>query len=234
MIYGYCRISKPTQNIERQKRNINASYPDAKIYSEAYTGTKVEGRKEMDRLLKTVKDGDTIVFDSASRMSRNADEATELYTMLFEKGISLVFLKEPHINTDVYKKARDSRIEVNCEGMDDATGKLVSGMVKLLNEYTLDLAKAQIRLCFEQAEKEVKDLHQRTKEGMQTAKLNGKTIGRKPGYHPVTKKSIEEKKIILQYSKDFGGPLNDVAVMKLAGVSRRYYYKYKKELKEND
>lgn len=56
-------------------------------------------------LLKVVKAGDTIVFDEVSRMGRTADEGFELYKELYEKGVELVFLKEPHINTEVYKKA---------------------------------------------------------------------------------------------------------------------------------
>ena len=51
-IFGYCRISRPTQNIERQERNIIKSYPTARIYKEAYTGTKTTGRKELEKLLK--------------------------------------------------------------------------------------------------------------------------------------------------------------------------------------
>jgi DNA invertase Pin-like site-specific DNA recombinase len=232
MIYGYCRISTPTQSIERQKRNILRLYPKAQLFCEAVSGTKLDGRKELDRLLKLVKEGDTIVFDSASRMSRNAEEATKLYTELFEKGIILEFLKEPHINTEVYKQARDNRIEINCDGMDASANKLVSSIINALNEYTLDLAAAQIKLCFEQAEKEVTDLHERTREGIETARLQGKQIGRPAGFRPVTKKSVQAKQVILQYSRDFGGPLKDKEVMKLAGVSKRYYYIYKKELKD--
>ena len=71
-VYGYCRISRRSQSIDRQIRNIKAAYPEAIILQEAYTGTKVEGRKEFEKLLKAVKPGDHIVFDSVSRMSRNA------------------------------------------------------------------------------------------------------------------------------------------------------------------
>lgn len=39
-IYGYCRISRATQNIERQIRNIKNLYEDVVIYQEAFTGTK--------------------------------------------------------------------------------------------------------------------------------------------------------------------------------------------------
>ena len=40
MVYGYCRISRKQQRIERQIRNISAAYPDAPIIQETYTGAK--------------------------------------------------------------------------------------------------------------------------------------------------------------------------------------------------
>ena len=73
-VYGYCRISKPKQNIERQVRNILAVYPDAVIVREVFTGTKFQGRKELEKILRVVQPTDKIVFDSVSRMSRNAEE----------------------------------------------------------------------------------------------------------------------------------------------------------------
>ena len=79
MVYGYCRISTPKQNMERQERNIKSVYPDATIVKEVYTGTKVLGREKLDRLLKKVQFGDVIVFDSVSRMSRNAEDGFALY-----------------------------------------------------------------------------------------------------------------------------------------------------------
>ena len=84
------------------------------------------------------------------------------------------------------------------------------------------------KLAFEQSEKEVEDLHQRTKEGIVTAKLAGKQIGRKQGVEVVTKKSLEKKQIILKHSKEFNGSLNDAEVMALTGLSRNTFYKYKK------
>ena len=63
--YGYARISRRSQSIERQIRNIREHYPDAIIIQEAYTGTKMD-RPEWMKLLKTLSSGDTIVFDSVS------------------------------------------------------------------------------------------------------------------------------------------------------------------------
>ena len=74
MDYGYCRISTPKQSIDRQVRNILKEYPRAHIVKEVYTGTKFQGRKEFDKILRTVKAGDQIIFDSVSRMSRTAEE----------------------------------------------------------------------------------------------------------------------------------------------------------------
>ena len=200
MQYGYCRISRPKQSIERQIRNIKAAYPEAVIVQEVYTRMRIE-RKEWSKLYKKVKAGDTIIFDSVSRMSGDAVDGFTAYEDLYERGVSLVFLKEPHINTGTYKKALESNVPL--------TGNSVDLILTGINRYLLELAKEQIRLAFVQSEKEVADLHQRTKEGIETARLNGKQIGRQRGAAIVTKKSIEAKKTIRKHSKDFDGSLTD-------------------------
>lgn len=222
--YGYCRTSSGKQNIERQVRNIRAAFPDALIVKEVYTGTKFQGRKELEKILNKVQPGDKIIFDSVSRMSRNAEEGYELYERLFREGISLVFLKEPHINTETYKKAMSNQVAL--------TGDKVDLILEGVNRYLLELAREQIRLAFGQAEKEVTDLHQRTSEGIETARLNGKQIGQPKGATYETRKAKQAKEIILRHNKDFGGSLSDAETMKQAGISRKSFYKYKKQLRE--
>ena len=85
MRYGYCRISRPKQSIERQIRNIKAQYPDAVIVQEVFTRTRMD-RREWQKLMKRVKAGDTIIFDSVSRMSGNADDGFAAYEDLFNRG----------------------------------------------------------------------------------------------------------------------------------------------------
>ena len=223
-IYSYNRISTSKQSIDRQIRNAKALYPNAIIVEEVFTGTKIYNRPKWNDLIKKVKAGDTIVFDSVSRMSRNAEEGFATYKELFDKGIELVFIKEPHINTETYKKALTGGIEL--------TGTMVDSILEGINKYLLALAEQQIKLAFEQSENEVKDLQQRTKEGIETARLNGKQIGLEKGTKLTTKKSIEAKDQIIKYSKDFKGTLKDTDVIKLVGISRNSYYKYKKELVE--
>lgn len=220
-VYGYARISTQKQSIERQERNIKAEYPEATIIKEAYTGTKID-RPQWNKLFKTVKADDTIVFDSVSRMSRNADEGIDTYFELLERGVKLVFLKEHYIDTEIYKNSTADRIEL--------TGTDEDEIFKGINNYFRRLAKKQIRIAFEQAEKEVEDLHQRTREGIETARLNGKQIGQKEGAKLTTKKSIEMKSKIKRYSKDFDGDMTDKQFMEDFKIARNTYYKYKKEL----
>ena len=224
-VYGYCRISRKQQNIERQVRNIKTV-----IVQEAFTGTKVEGRKEFEKLLKAVKAGDSIIFDSVSRMSRNAEDGFQLYQSLLQHGVELIFLKEPHINTATYKEAAEKQISAIQTG-DDATDELLSSITASINRYMLRLAEKQIQLAFEQAQKEVDDLHQRTREGLATAKLAGKQIGGVPGKKLNVKKAEPAKQLILKHSRDFGGTLSDAECMKLIGIARNTYYRYKAELR---
>lgn len=222
-MYGYCRISTRKQSIERQIRNIKSVYNNAVIVTEEYTGTKTN-RPEWNKLYKKIKAGDTIIFDSVSRMSRNAEEGFKLYEELYNRDIELIFLKEPHINTATYKKALQSNIAL--------TGTNVDFILEGVNKYLMALAKEQIQLAFEQSEKEVADLHQRTREGIETARLNGKQIGQKKGAKLNIKKKAPAIKEIKRLSKDFDGTLKDVEVMQLVGLARNTYYKYKKELKK--
>ncbi len=220
--YGYARISTAKQNIERQIRNIKAECPTAVIITETYTGTKFQGREELNKLLKRIKPNDTIIFDSVSRMSRNAEEGYELYESLYNQNVNLVFLKEPHINTEVYKQAVNSSVPM--------TGTNVDFILEGVNKYLMALAKEQIRIAFEQAEKEVEDLHQRTKEGIETARQAGKQIGQKEGAKLTTKKSVEMKEQILKKSKSFNGEISDTDLIKILGIARNTFYKYKREL----
>lgn len=221
-IYGYCRISTPQQIMDRQVRNILRAYPTAVLYEEAYTGTKID-RPKFKTLLRMVKPGDIIVFDEVSRMSRNAEEGFELYKELYDKGVELVFLKEPHINTETYRKALSAQVVM--------TGEMVDYILEGVNKYLMALAKEQIRLAFIQAQKEVEYLHQRTREGIEAARANGKQIGRPFGSKSETRKSKEAKKAILKYSKDFNGMMKDVEIMRMLGCARKSYYKWKKELR---
>ena len=226
MIYGYARISTHKQSIERQVRNILEAYPNqnVKIIEEVFTGCVCK-RPCWDKLMKRIKEGDTIVFDSVSRMSRSGDEGVATYMELYNKGVNLVFLKESYINTDVYKKTMESSSIA-------LTGTEVDCILTGVNEYLMLLAEKQVKLAFEQAEKEVEDLRQRTIEGLETARREGKQIGQRKGATLNIKMSYEAKVNILMYSKKFGGTMNRDEILKFADIAKNTYYKYSAELTE--
>ena len=230
MIYAYCRVSTQHQKLARQITNITAIYPTATIIKEFYTGTK-QDRPNWNKLISQIKTADTIVFDSVSRMSRNADEGFKDYKMLYEQGVNLVFLNEPLINTSVFDSTKNNLLSIDIATGNAAVDTFFKGNIELINDFMMALAEEQIKAAFNQAEKEVTDLHSRISQGIREAKKNGVKIGIPKGSTLATKKSLACKAIIRKHSKDFGGSLEDPDVIKLCGCSRNSYYKYKKEMR---
>lgn len=222
-VYGYARVSTSRQKLDRQIENIKKQDPTAVIYQEKFTGTTTE-RPEWKKLLRKVTAGDTIIFDEVSRMSRDAEEGFKTYTELFKKGVELIFLKEPQINTSVYRKASETQLQ----GVGD---EIADTLIDAINKVLRIIQRQQIETAFAAAEKEVEFLHDRISEGMRQAKAGGKTIGREAGRKVETKKAREQKEVIKKHSKAFGGSLSDVECMKITGLARNTFYKYKREIK---
>ena len=227
--YGYVRVSTMQQKTQRQIDNIKSFAAEAIIYQEKQSGKDIENRAVFRKLLDKVKSGDTIIFDEVSRMSRNAEEGYNLYMKLMERGISLVFLKERHIDTDEYKRRTQNhiaRISSDNKKMD----KLVNGILDLVADFEKENLKDNIRLAFLQAEHERLFLIKRVTEGKSRSE---KPQGRPEGsLNKKTAKAEHIKKIIKEQSKNFDGKFSDAKIMReyLQGVARNTYYKYKKEL----
>lgn len=233
--WAYCRVSTPKQSIERQIRNAKSYDPDSIIVQEVYTGTKFQGREEFNKLIRRVSPGDTIVFDSVSRMSRDAEEGFQLYMELYSRGIELVFLKERHIDTAAYRDSVEQLQKMMGQEFpieDGDLGEMIRAIMQALEVYQLKMLERNIRLAFAQSEKEVKDLQQRTKEGIKTAVRHGKRPGIEKGRKLITQKSLHAKEYIKKHSKAFGGELTNEQCWKLAGISKTSFYKYLDELRE--
>lgn len=232
-LYAYCRVSTERQSLKRQIDNIktasNGAYADALFFSDKFTGSTLD-RPEWNRLYKRLREGDTVVFDSVSRLSRDAESGAALYEELYQRGITLIFLNEPHCNTECYRQAAAANIP--------PTGNEIADIyIEATNQVLMLLARKQIAIAFEQAEKERLDICKRVKDGMKSAKQAAaqqgieKRYGLATGTKLTTKKSVAAKEIIMKHSKDFNGTLSDPDVIKLASISRNSFYKYKSELK---
>jgi len=227
--YGYVRVSTMQQKTQRQVDNIKSFDPDAIIYEEKQSGKNIENRAVFKKLLNKVKSGDTIIFDEVSRMSRNADEGYNLYMELMERNITLVFLKEHHIDTDEYKRRTQKHIEKIISD-NKAIDNLINTIIEALEEFEKENLKDNIRLAFQQAEYERLFLIKRVTEGKSRSE---KPQGRPEGSRNIkTDKADRIKKVIREQSKNFDGKFSDAKIMReyLQGISRNTYYKYKKEL----
>ncbi len=237
LVLGYARTSTESQKIQRQIHNIKQYYPDAFIIQEHYTGTRID-RPGFQKLLQMCdgkylpkgKTVGTIVFDEISRMSRDEHDGFALYKELYDKGIDLVFLKEPQLNTETYRNAMAKSINLNINTGDKATDEFVKAIGQALNTYTLELVDQQIKNAFAAAQKERDYLSQRTKEGLQMARLAGKRIGRSKGSKVETKKyKAASKKILLHFNK-LGGSLTAQQTADICHISKSTLYGYLKKM----
>ena len=92
MIYGYARCStnEEMQDINRQIRELKQlGATDRTIYREYDSGMKND-RVELQRLLETVKSGDTIVATEVSRITRSTKQLCEIIEFVKDKHIRLV------------------------------------------------------------------------------------------------------------------------------------------------
>ena len=220
---AYCRVSTERQSLQRQIDNITAAFPEISpkdYHTDKFTGA-TQDRPAWNKLLQKVQAGDTIVFDSVSRMSRDAAEGAKQYEELYNKGVRLVFLNEPHCNTDTYRAAAAESIP--------ATGNEIADIyIDATNKVLMILAKRQIMLAFEQAEKERKDICKRVKDGM---KASGNMGGRKQGFTYTSDKVKAARAQIEKHAKEFGGTLKDTEIMQMTGISRDTLYRLKREIR---
>ena len=95
-IYGYARVSTKKQgkdgnSLEAQEQAIHEKYPECKIYSEAFTGTKFE-RKKFLELVDKLQADDVLVVTKLDRFCRNTREGLAWLEKLLAMGVSVHIL----------------------------------------------------------------------------------------------------------------------------------------------
>ncbi|MBZ5751311.1 recombinase family protein [Metabacillus sp. DBTR6] len=150
--FGYVRISSKDQNEARQIKNmLDAEVNERDIYIDKQSGKnfdrpQYQALKDPSRL----REGDTIVFDSITRMGRSMDDTLKEYRWFVDNGINLEFIKEPMINT-------------NSESDDVILKAIQQAVLVILTAFS---------------EKERSDIRVRQAEGIEEAKKKGTKFGR--------------------------------------------------------
>lgn len=101
-IYGYSRVSTSNQDYKTQIRKLEEAGAE-KIFSEKYTGTKKEGRKELEELLSIVKAGDKVLVTKIDRLARSIVDLNSIISALNHKGVTISFLDD-HLTFEPDKK----------------------------------------------------------------------------------------------------------------------------------
>lgn len=148
--FGYVRVSSKEQNEARQIETMHLEGIDERDMFIDKTSGKDFERPKYQLLKQMVREGDTVVFDSITRMGRNMTETLGEYDWFVNNGVQLRFVKEPDINTS--------------DAKDDI-------MKKAMQKIILTLLAAF-------AEKEREEIKTRQAEGIAVAKKNGVKFGR--------------------------------------------------------
>jgi len=137
---AYVRVSTIEQHEDRQVAALTP-YKIDKWFREKISGKNTD-RPQFRAMLEYIREGDTIYVEDFSRLSRSLLDLLHVVDVLKGKGVGLVSLKE-NIDTNT------------------AAGRMMLGMVGVLNQFELD------------------NLHERQAEGIEKAKQKGVYKGRK-------------------------------------------------------
>ncbi|MDR1532428.1 MAG: recombinase family protein [Clostridiales bacterium] len=92
--FAYVRVSSADQNEDRQLDAMTAlGIPAERIFIDKRSG-KDTNRPQLQRLLMTVKSGDTIIVESVSRLARNTRDLLDLVEQLAATGVDFISQKE--------------------------------------------------------------------------------------------------------------------------------------------
>ena len=138
--YGYCRVSTTHQSLDAQRDDlVEAGVRQAHIRSDKLSGMSTrEQRPGLDKLLGEAESGDVIVVVGIDRLGRCASEVMLTIKQLTDQGIVLKSLREG-ISTD------------------NATGRMVAGVMASLAELELELGKE--RRAAARAARKARGLH---------------------------------------------------------------------------
>ncbi|MCM3278758.1 MULTISPECIES: recombinase family protein [Bacillus] len=199
-MFGYIRVSSKDQNENRQITNmLKEGIAERDLFIDKQSGKDFE-RPAYKTLKQVVRTGDTVVFDSITRMGRNMKETQKEYDWFIDNGIKLKFIKEPMINST--------------EDQDDILKEAIQKIV------------LTILTAF--AEKEREDIRERQAEGIKDAKEKGKHLGRpKKGFDTLTKE--QRSTLESGYSKWKSKEITGVQFAKDLQLTKNTFYKVIKE-----
>lgn len=174
-LFGYLRIStkeeRRKQKFTRQEHALkswctenNEEIPERRMYRDDASG-KSFNRASWKEMEQDVQVGDTIIFKDICRFTRERDNGYKKYMELLNRGIELIFLDNPTLNTEYIKSMQNSAEKMKRENI--VGGMTLEFVIRLLLVTELD-----------KAEKERETTVKRIKDGIAASdKKSGRKIG---------------------------------------------------------
>lgn len=93
-LYGYARVSTLDQNLAIQRAALEAAGCKV-VRAEKASGTRRDGRTELQVLLDFVQPGDTLVVTRIDRLARSLKDLQDIVHELKHKGVALRATEQP-------------------------------------------------------------------------------------------------------------------------------------------
>ena len=94
----YCRVSSKDQNLARQLERAKEVHAD-KVFSDKLSGKNLD-RPEFNKMMKFLREGDTLEVVSLDRLSRNYKDLQQLVLKLRDMKVKLIADDLPQLNSD--------------------------------------------------------------------------------------------------------------------------------------
>ncbi len=104
MIIGYIRVSSDKQDLQKQEHLLFKYAQQHKLQIDEFIQLEISSRQDrearrIDELLNRLHEGDTLLVAELSRLGRNMFEVISIINDLSEKGIKIVFVRQPELST---------------------------------------------------------------------------------------------------------------------------------------
>lgn len=186
MRIGYVRVSSNTQNPERQEVLMEKLGVE-KVYIDVCSG-KDSNRPQLMAMMDFVREGDTIIVESISRLARNTKDLLTLTDEMIDKGVDFISQKE---TIDTNTPAGKAMLTIF-----GAISQLERDYIRERQQEGIALKKArqgyQGRPPIQIADDEFKSVYDVWKSGEITARVAMKKLGLKPNTFYRRVKKYEE------------------------------------------
>lgn len=147
MKYGYARCStnEDKQDIQRQIRELKASGADEIVFEYEHGDAKV--KRNLQMLLDTAREGDTIITLEVSRLSRSTQQLCQIIDIIREKRLCLQIV---------------GSITINCHnGQADPMSEAFLQMAGVFSQLELAMIRARVKSGMENAKAKGKQIGRR-------------------------------------------------------------------------